>query len=74
MLVAGLNASCVLLGQVHLDRPQETLMWEAYGRCIRSIQAGGSPEEHWPKIAALTQRVVLAVEQSARNGGSRVDL
>ncbi|CAL8470334.1 g9876 [Coccomyxa elongata] len=59
---------------VHLDRPQETLMWEAFGRCIRSIRAGGSPEEHWPKIAALTQRVVLAIEQSARNGGSRVDL
>ena len=49
-------------------------MWEAFGRCIKSIRAGGSPDKHWPRIAALTQQVVLAIEQSARNGGSKVDL
>lgn len=64
----------VSAGQVHLDRPQETLMWEAFGRCVRSIRAGGMPDEHWPKIAELTQRVVLAVEESARKGGLKVAL
>ncbi len=49
-------------------------MWEAFGRCIKSIRSGGSPDKHWPRIAALTQQVVLAIEQSARNGGSKVDL
>jgi len=73
--IMGLDESdCKSAGQVHLDRPQETLMWEAFGRCVRSIRAGGMPDEHWPKIAELTQRVVLAVEESARKGGLKVEL
>ena len=60
--------------QVYLDRPQETLMWEAFGKCVRAISAGNSPEEFWPKIAAITNRVVLAVEESARNGCKPVQL
>ena len=60
--------------QVYLDRPQETLMWEAFGKCIRAIDAGGTPEEWWPKLAAITNRVVLAVEESARNGCKPVQL
>jgi hypothetical protein len=60
--------------QVHLDRPQETLMWEAFAQCVRSVKAGGSPEEHWPKITEVTQRVMLAVEESARNDCKPVTL
>ena len=60
--------------QVYLDRPQETLMWEAFGKCIRAINAGGSPEEWWPKLAAITNKVVLAVEESVRNGCRPVQL
>ena len=60
--------------QVYLDRPQETLMWEAFGKCIRAIDAGGTPEEWWPKLAAITNKVVLAVEESVRNGCRPVQL
>lgn len=60
--------------QVYLDRPQETLMWEAFGKCIRAINAGASPEEWWPKLAAITNRVVLAVEESVRHGCKPVQL
>ncbi len=49
-------------------------MWEAFGKCIRAISAGGSPEEWWPKLAAITNRVVLAVEESVRNGCKPVQL
>ena len=49
-------------------------MWEAFGKCIRAINAGGSPEEWWPKLAAITNRVVLAVEESVRNGCKPVQL
>lgn len=69
-----LSRDIVWNAQVHLDRPQETLMWENFARCIRNIKGGGGPDEFWPKIAALTQKVVLAIEESARNDCRRVSL
>ncbi len=56
------------------SKPQETLMWEQFAADVRAIQAGGKPNDHWPKIAYLTQLVVLAVDESSRNGNKPVYL
>ena len=63
-----LNAGDVChAAQVYLDRPQETLMWEDFAECIYNIQAGKPPDEYWPRISALTNKVVVAVQESADN-------
>jgi hypothetical protein len=59
---------------VHLDKPQEVSMWETMACCVRRIQAGQAPNRHWPRIAESTQRVVSAVEISARQGHTPVYL
>ena len=60
--------------QVELPRPQEALMWEQFARDVRQVQAGGAPNEHWPRIAHATQAVVQAVYESAKNGNKAVRL
>ena len=49
--------------QVHLVKPQETLMWEAFAQAARDQQGA-----FWVNLARLTQQVVLAVDASARLG------
>lgn len=57
-----------------LQVPQEVHMWEAFAECIRKVQAGGSDAQHWARIAALTQKVVCAVERSAKDGCAAVKI
>ena len=49
---------------------QETLMWECFCADVQRLRAGGGgePNAFWPRIAALTQRVLFAVDLSAREG------
>lgn len=61
-------------GQAKLERPQEVLMWEQFAEDVRAVRACGKPNPHWPRIAELTQRVVLAVEESAKHGNKQVRL
>ena len=44
-------------------------MWEAFCGLVRRIEAGeGGPDPRWAREASLTQRVLFAVERSAREG------
>lgn len=44
-------------------------MWEAFAGLVQRCKAGqGGPDPFWPRIAELTQRVLFAVERSAREG------
>ena len=54
---------------VRLQRPQEVEMWAAFGACVRATRGGAPPDERWPRLAELTQKVCCAVEQSASQGG-----
>ena len=56
------------LFKVMLERPQDTLMWEEFARCIYNIRAGGAPKPQWSEWSFKTQQVVCAVEESARKG------
>lgn len=50
-------------------------MWEAFCALVRRVQTGqGGPDPRWPSQAALTMRVLFAVEQSAREGCRPVSL
>ena len=49
-------------------------MWEQFARDVREVQSGGAPNEHWPHILEVTQRVVLAVMESATHGNKLVRL
>ena len=54
---------------------QETLMWECFCADVQRLRAGGGePNAFWPRIAALTQRVLFAVDLSAREGCREVRL
>ncbi|EFN51255.1 hypothetical protein CHLNCDRAFT_141286 [Chlorella variabilis] len=59
---------------VHLAKPQEVCMWERFGGLVQHIQSGGQPDAFWPRITELTQRVLFAVERSAREGCREVRL
>lgn len=63
-----------MLVQVLLDRPQETFMWEHFAEYIYCIRDGARPNKHWPAKAALTNKVVVAVERSAQNGCELINL
>ncbi|GAX76102.1 hypothetical protein CEUSTIGMA_g3545.t1 [Chlamydomonas eustigma] len=52
--------------EVLLSKPQETLMWEAFGRAVQNVQQGGLPDPLWIRLAELTQQVVLAIDHSAK--------
>jgi hypothetical protein len=54
--------------------PQEVAMWETFCSLVEGIKAGGQPSPHWPRIMELTQRVLFAVLQSAREGCREVQL
>ncbi len=56
------------------ERPQDTLMWEAFAECVRRVRAGGEPDATWPQQSLLTQRVLCAVADSAANGCGIVSL
>lgn len=64
------NAWC---GQVNLERPQETYMWEDFAECVYAIQDGKQPNSHWPAISELTSKCVLVVEESINNGCKAVN-
>lgn len=49
-------------------------MWERFGGLVQHIQSGGQPDAFWPRITELTQRVLFAVERSAREGCREVRL
>jgi predicted dehydrogenase len=53
---------------VHMPAPQEVHMWEAFAACARA----GAPDPEWPRQAALTQKVLCAVLDSARRGCAAV--
>ena len=53
--------------QVYTDRPQETYMFETFAQCIYDIQAGKAPNTHWAKVSAMTNKVVIALQESADN-------
>ena len=59
---------------VHSAVPQELTMWENFAACVRKAQAGGGTDPHWPRIAALTQRVVCKVLESAHTGCATLPL
>jgi hypothetical protein len=60
--------------QVMLERPQETLMWEAFAECVYGIRAGKPPVRKWLDESALTQKVLSAIYQSALADGAVVKL
>ena len=60
--------------QVPLDRPQETFMWEDFAECVYDIRAGKPPDESWARISILTNKVVVAVQESADNGCRPIQL
>ncbi|KAL6785471.1 hypothetical protein ACKKBF_B00385 [Auxenochlorella protothecoides x Auxenochlorella symbiontica] len=47
---------------------QEAALWQRFAREIEVVRAGGRAPEYWPRIAALTERVLSAVLASARQG------
>jgi hypothetical protein len=49
-------------------------MWEAFAACVERVRRGGAPDDHWFHIAALTQKVLCAVEASVQRGGALVQL
>ena len=53
--------------QVYTERPQETYMWENFAQCIYDIQAGKPPNTHWSKVSSMTNKVVVALQESAEN-------
>lgn len=59
---------------VRLPKPQESVMWDTFSGLVRRIQAGGEADAFWPRATELTQRVLFAVEQSAREGCREVAL
>ncbi|KAK9815377.1 hypothetical protein WJX72_002475 [[Myrmecia] bisecta] len=59
---------------VVLPRPQETLMWEAFADCVRTVKAGGKPNQHWVDIAAQTQEVLCAIADSVATSGKTITL
>ena len=60
--------------QVHLQKPQEAMMVEAFTSLVRKVQDGGAPDQHWPTIAVMTQKVICAVQLSAENDCQSVQL
>lgn len=53
---------------------QEAHMWETFAGLVQRCQAGGQPDPFWPRATELTQRVLFAVDQSARDGCRTVEL
>lgn len=50
-------------------------MWEAFAGLVQRCNAGqGVPDPFWPRVLELTQRVLFAVERSAREGCREVPL
>lgn len=49
---------------------QETKLFRHFAR----LALGGQPDDHWPRIALQTQRILDACLDSARNGGTPVSL
>lgn len=49
---------------------QEVLLFRTLGDCVLS----GSPDPSWPEISHLTQRVMEAVRESAKQGGALIKL
>ncbi len=63
----------ILLLQVPLPKPQETLMWEEFARCVVAIKdRGEKPNPKWMQLARDTQQVVLAVDASLKRGGAPI--
>jgi hypothetical protein len=52
--------------------PQEVFMWETFCGLVARVREGGQPDPFWPRVAEATQRVLFAVERSARQGGCEV--
>ena len=49
-------------------------MWEDFAECIYGIQDGKPPDEYWPKISAMTNKVVVAIQESAENDCKVIEL
>lgn len=60
--------------QVHLKLPQEAMMVKAFCDLVRKVQAGEAPDQHWPTIAVMTQKIVCAIQLSAENDCQSVQL
>jgi hypothetical protein len=58
---------------VHNDLTQEALLWVRFAREIEELKQGGKPPVHWLRIAALTQRVLNAVNDSVQNDCATVE-
>ena len=42
-------------------------MWENFAQCVYDIQAGKPPNTHWAKVSSLTNKVVVALQESAES-------
>lgn len=60
--------------QVFLDKPQETVMWEDFAKCVKAIRKGEAPAQRWPQESLLTQRVLNAFLDSALQDSAVVRL
>jgi hypothetical protein len=49
-------------------------MWETFSSLVERVKAGNQPDAFWPRILELTQRVLLMVLRSAREGCRQVRL
>ena len=58
----------MLYVQVKLEVGQDSLMWETFAACIAACKAGQPPNPFWPRISALTNKLVCAVLESAEKG------
>lgn len=56
--------------QVTLEQPQEVHMWEYFAELVK----GHKLDEHWPTISVMTNKILLAVRESAENGCRVIDL
>lgn len=56
---------------VQTDLSQEALLWKRFAADVRGVKSDKSPK-HWLRIAALTQTILFAVLESARNDNKLV--
>lgn len=60
--------------QVPLAKPQESYMWEQFAKCVRAVQQKQKLEDSWIFQASLCNKLCIAVEQSAQEGGKIIEL
>ena len=58
---------------VLMEKPQESLMWEEFARCIQS-PSEGSGRKKWIEMSKITMKVVLAVRASINQGNALVEI